>query len=312
MSADFGADLVTFYNPAFWGVPDSQGIATLAGQDPRHFWTRILDTLHKAGIRGIELTFPPFNWSGLIEAFGTTQDVRDELGRRGLEIWSAFFADIEAAPPVAERGTQWDNMIRSATDAARFLSQTGGRILVAGLPLRQTFLHKPLCFVDLHAALPVADLLNHIGAATAEHGIALALHTEAHTMFCQSRDIALFMLLTDPRYVGLCPDSAHITLEGSDPIEVLRAHRDRIVTAHWKDALGPMPRETPIDAHIHERHRDYFCEMGHGVVDFAQWADVLERAPLLSGPILELDACKDPAAALVHARKTCARMLARQ
>ncbi len=41
-----------------------------------------------------------------------------------------------------------------------------------------------------------------------------------------------------------------------------------MIIAHWKDARGPMPADTPIDKHIHERHQPYFCSFGLGRVDW--------------------------------------------
>lgn len=38
-----------------------------------------------------------------------------------------------------------------------------------------------------------------------------------------SRDVDLFMLLTDPRHIGLCPDTAQFAVAGSDPIANLKA-----------------------------------------------------------------------------------------
>src|SRR3712207_8390230 len=46
--------------------------------------------------------------------------------------------------------------------------------------------------------------------------VRVALHPEAFTLFRNSRDADLFMLLTDTTYVFLCPDTAQFTVAGSD------------------------------------------------------------------------------------------------
>ena len=292
-----GMDLVTFNNPSFWGVGTETDIVSLAAANEAAFWARVLDSAHAAGICGIELTFSPFELSSLAQTFASNSRILSELHERKLEIWSSFFADLSRIPP-SEHAEAEEHILKRVHDASKLLSALGGRVLVAGLPCRETFLSSPPQFVDMAFATPLAELLNRMGAATAQHGITLAIHTEAHSVACASRDVDLFMLLTDPRYVALCPDPAHIILEGSNPVEVVRRHLDRVVAMHWKDAMAPMPITTPIDADIHARHRPYFCEPGAGRVDFAALNRLLAQAPLLCGPILELDSCPDPVPAL--------------
>ncbi|WP_010516687.1 sugar phosphate isomerase/epimerase family protein [Komagataeibacter oboediens] len=297
MQVKIGTDLVTFYNPAFWGVRTEAEVATVAAADGRAFWTRIFDSLHDAGITGLELTFPPFDQAGAVAAFGSEAALAHALKIRNLEIWSDFFPALDRIP-VHEYASAEPQILAQVDAAARFLVAMGGKVLVAGLPCRRTFLSEPPAFVDLAFAAPIASLLNRMGFAAARHGITLAIHTEAHTVACAPRDVDLFMLLTDPRYVSLCPDPAHIILEGGNPTDVLTRHVARVVAMHWKDATSAMPVDTPIGQDIHTRHRAYFCELGNGQANFAQLAALLARAPLRCGPIMELDACPRPVPAL--------------
>ncbi|BAK82612.1 sugar phosphate isomerase/epimerase family protein [Komagataeibacter medellinensis] len=288
-----GTDLVTFYNPAFWRLTTQADITNLARADGRAFWTRILDSLHEAGITGIEMTFPPFDQMGAVAAFGSEASLKHELGIRGLEVWSCFFAALDRMPAGHYASTE-SQILTEVDAAARFLCAMGGSVLVVGLPCRQTFLSTPSAFIDLAFAAPLCGLLNRMGFAAARHSITLAIHTESHTVACAPRDVDLFMLLTDPRYVSLCPDPAHIILEGGDPVALITRHRERVVAMHWKDATRAMPVDTPIDTDIHTRHRAFFCELGDGRANFGQLAAQLGHAPLRCGPILELDACAQP------------------
>lgn len=288
-----GADLVTFFSPQFWKVRSEDEVVAYAMAEGGAFWSRMFDCLHDAGVRGLELTFPPFDREGAVAAFGSEAALAAALRTRGLEVWSCFFADLDRIP-VTEYATREDEILSNVVRTARFLAAMGGRVLVVGLPCRTTFLSEPPTFVDLDFATPIANLLNRMGACAAREGISLALHTEASSVFCASRDVDLFMLLTDPRYVGLCPDPAHLTIEGGDPVAVVARHLDRVVAMHWKDAAGIMPPDIVIDTTIHAQHRPYFRELAHGSVDFDALAALLAKAPLRCGPILELDACADP------------------
>ncbi|MBT0671509.1 TIM barrel protein [Novosphingobium profundi] len=289
----FGVDLITFFDPGFWGVENEEQVIALGKGEPLSFWTRMLDTLQQSGMRGIELTFSPFSAADLIAAYGSSEAAGEELERRGLVIAGGFFADIaiEGGLGDPEREAKW---LADGETLAKRIAQWGGTSMVIGLPMRASWDAEPPIFNDLDAARLAASLANRLGAVTLRHGVKLALHTEAHSMFCQPRDVDLLMLLTDPVYVGFCPDSAHILLSGGDPVEVARRHAERIVTAHWKDATGPMPVRIPIDKGVHHAHRPYFCALGAGSVDFGGWAQVMLARPDLEWAILEIDAVPDP------------------
>jgi sugar phosphate isomerase/epimerase len=289
----FGVDLVTFFHPGFWGVESFSGIIDHARNQPRAFWDRILDSVQSSGVTGVELTFSPFNWQDAIKTYGSIEAFAAELSRRGLELASGFFAELEAAGDFTEPGAQ-AALIEKAEKYADFITACGSDIMVIGAPLRQTAGAQPVRFHDFDNARKVADFLNRLGAVLHAKGVRLALHTEAHSIFASARDVDLMMLLTDPAYVHMCPDTAHIVVAGSDPIQVVERHHERMIIAHWKDALGPMPADTPIDEHIHERHQPYFCGFGLGRVDWPAWARLLRDRGYEGWAILELDAAPDP------------------
>ncbi|WP_232495622.1 sugar phosphate isomerase/epimerase family protein [Novosphingobium kaempferiae] len=298
----FGVDLITFFHPGFWGMTDEEAVVTFGREQPRAFWGRMLDTLQESGVTGIELTFDPFGPESLIAAYGSIESAKAELDRRGLAIASGFFADvaIEGGVGDAEVEARW---LERAESAAKALAAWGSDIMVMGLPMRTSWDAEPPVFVDADFARKSASFCNRLGALTLRHGVRLALHTEAHSTFCQPSDIDLLMMLTDPVYVGFCPDSAHILLSGGDPATVVARHIERVVTAHWKDAKGPMPINIPIDHGIHHAHREYFCAIGEGTVDFDAWAALMISKADQKWAILEIDAVPDP---LTETRKSLA------
>ncbi|MGW0662065.1 sugar phosphate isomerase/epimerase family protein [Streptodolium elevatio] len=304
----YAVDLITFYHPEFWGLDSYDALVAKTVAEPRWFWERCLDALREAGVPGIELTFPPGDWRSAVAAYGSPEGFAEALAQRELTLVSGFFADIDRHEWRTPEGRR--DILRAAGEYADFLHRAGGSVLVAGLPLRRTVGAQPAVFVDMAAAEPLAALLNEIGDVTLRQGVRLALHTEAHSVLCTGRDVDLFMLLTDPMYVGLCPDTAHLTLSGADPVEVVSRHRERIVLAHWKDALGPAPMDVEIDEKIFVAHQPYFCPLGSGVVDWFAWARLMREIGFTAPTLLELDMVPDPIGEMRAARRFVSTSLA--
>lgn len=289
----FGVDLVTFFHPGFWGVDSHDAIIAQAKSQPRKFWDKILDGIQASGVTGVELTFSPFNWQDAIKTYGSVEGFAAELSKRGLQLASGFFAELEASGDFSEPAAR-DAITAKAELYADFIKACGGDVMVIGAPMRQTPGAEPVRFRDFDQAKIIADFLNRLGAILYKKGVKLAVHTEAHSIFAAARDVDLLMLLTDPTYVHMCPDTAHIILEGSDPIQLVDRHHERMVIAHWKDAIGKMPSDTPIGKDVHERHRPYFCGFGLGRVDWPAWIRLLRDRQFSGWAILELDAAPDP------------------
>lgn len=265
----FATDLCTFYDPAYWG--GEGGYANIGDLfawgkwDELAFWTRVLDAVADAGLDGIEITFAPGDWTSARGAYGTAEAFAAAVRERGLDVCAGFLSSTD---PASGRRLDLANPDdRAAWEAladqyAAFLAACGAQVMVTALGLRQTKLDQPPLFVDLSLAESIAGTLNRMGAVTARHGVTLALHPEAFTVFRDSRDADLFMLLTDPNYVSLCPDTAQFTVAGSDPLEIARRHRDRIALTHWKDAIGPAPDDVTIDDKIFQTQIQWFAPVG--------------------------------------------------
>jgi inosose dehydratase len=129
---------------------------------------------------------------------------------------------------------------------------------------------------DLEA---IAAALNELGRGTAELGIRLAPHPHIWGPVERPEEIRRLLELTDPEYVSLTLDTAHIVLGGGDPFEFLDGHWDRIVALHWKDTTpafrgyrGPTPSR---EDHMREC---LYKDLGAGGIDFpAVWRRVQER-----------------------------------
>ncbi len=292
----FATDVVTFYHPDFWGLDSAEALRDWARDHPRPFWERVMDALTEAGITGLELTFPPGDIDSALRAFGSAASFRRELAARGLSVVSAFIAGSDA--PDWRQDGDLPAIVADAERRAAFLAEVGAELLVAGLPMRTTFGTRPPFFVDAAHMTRMADIAHMVGEAVSRYGVRLAFHTESNSTLWYERDIDLFMTLTDPCYVWLCPDSCHIALGGGDPVAVARRHSQRIALAHWKDAVKPIDVHLTIDDTVFAQQQPYMTELGTGIVDWRAWADAMSRTPGAGIVLVELDEAADPVAAL--------------
>jgi inosose dehydratase len=91
--------------------------------------------------------------------------------------------------------------------------------------------------------------------------------------------------------VGLCLDTGHVYLAGTDPVDIARAARGRVLHVHLKDVdpvraeavrRGDVPfRESVIDG--------LFVPLGEGAVDIAGVIATLERDGYRGWYVLEQD-----------------------
>ncbi|MEW1960334.1 sugar phosphate isomerase/epimerase [Kineococcus sp. NPDC059986] len=296
----YGVDLVTFYHPGFWGVDTTEEMVAWCAENPRRMWERMLDALAAAGVPGIELTFPPLDFHSALAAFGSVDGVLEAFSARGVRVLSGFF-----------NGTHWGGIdpqvaVAEVADYAAFLQRAGGEVLVLGTPMLAGGPDAPvpaLSAQERRAALEhLARVCDAVGAALAHQGVRLAVHTESHSITVEAEDVRTLMALTDPALVGLCPDSAHLTLSGTDPVAIAREFADRVLVSHWKDAAGPFPSDLVLDEDVHAVHRRFMRPLGQGAVDWAGWAEAMALTPTAGVRLLELDAAADPVGELLAAQ----------
>jgi sugar phosphate isomerase/epimerase len=295
---ELGVELVTFYEPAFWGVDTDMQLIAKAKEDPERFWGRLLESLETTGVRAVEMCFAPGDLHGALDAYGSPERFAAELDARGLQVVSGFLDAFDAydAPRTLADETA---IMNRAVQEARLLHAAGGEVLVLGMPGWKPRASQPPVFRDLDSAKTLADLLNRLGAAVRGEGVRLALHTELGSVFCARRDVDLIMLLTDPEYVSLCVDTGQIMLAGSDPLDVVNAHFERLAIMHWKDAIGPWL--DTVSGHD-DRYASGFRRVGQGAVDWFALARRLRELTYRGWIILELDRSAEPVAQVADAR----------
>ena len=125
----------------------------------------------------------------------------------------------------------------------------------------------------------LAESLNVLGQATADLDVRLSPHPHIWGPIERPEEIHRLMELTDPRYVYLLPDTAHLNLGGGDPLALIAQYYDRIYAIHWKDTkasyrdfTGPTPTREEHNKEI------LYKDLGSGGVDIQGiWKLLLER-----------------------------------
>jgi inosose dehydratase len=83
----------------------------------------------------------------------------------------------------------------------------------------------------------------------------------------------------------MCPDTGHLRAGGSDPLEVFRTYRSRIIYMHYKDWNPELV--TPRTAQT--GNRGGFVELGKGVIDFPAITEFLLSTGYDGWVMIELD-----------------------
>ena len=127
-------------------------------------------------------------------------------------------------------------------------------------------------------------IVNELGAYAVERGVKLCFHPHYGTCVFSQSDIDYFAANTDPNYVFFCLDTAHTTLAGMDPVELIRQYGDRIAYMHLKDVDTYALSKTEGPAKM-----GTFRALGHGTVNFPAVKAALEEVGYDGVLCVELD-----------------------
>jgi inosose dehydratase len=133
----------------------------------------------------------------------------------------------------------------------------------------------------------LGKLLTELGKRTADIGIPLGYHNHLNTLSQRPANLDLILENTDPKYVGLELDTAHLVAGGGDPAKAIEKYHDRLLFLHLKD-VHDIPADTPKARYPFE-----FVELGRGRVDFPSVFAALEKVKFRGWAIVELDRVPD-------------------
>ena len=149
-----------------------------------------------------------------------------------------------------------------------FMKKTGARYMnIQCVMWKDAPLERPF---NRDAVLDYAKRCNQIGEMCTKNDIKLCMHPHACTNIYTEEEIDLFLENTDPNFVYLCLDTAHVTLAGMDVIKEIEKVGKRIGYMHLKD-LDPDVTVNP------EWPLKRFCPLGYGIVDFKGVVKALKK-----------------------------------
>jgi inosose dehydratase len=254
--------------PITWGVDESPGWGYLLGRD------RVMAEMKATGLSATELGPDGFLPTDPAE-------LRDYVAGYDLSIVGGFVPALLYRPDAIE--SELDYVQR----ASRQLAATGSTVLVLGPSS-----HNPgydTQFDMSEREWPIfLDNLARLERLVGDAGLRTALHPHWSMAIEDGRDVERLLASST---VGLCVDTGHLYLAGTDPVDVVRMAPDRVLHVHLKDVdaalaarvrSGEVPfRQAVIDG--------LFTPLGAGGVDIAGVIRVLEHEGFRGWYVLEQD-----------------------
>jgi inosose dehydratase len=229
--------------------------------------------------------------------------LKAELALRGLRIsepWVSLYFTLE---------DMHDLTVEAFRRQVEFIGELGGSLIVVAefghsvhlMPDVVVMANRPRFDDEQWSRL--AEGLNEVGTIAADAGLTLCYHHHMGTGVQSRADVDRLMAATDPAVVHLLLDCAHLTWAGDDPLELARAHVDRIRHVHLKSVRAQIIKEATENrwSFFQGVLAGAFTVPGDGDIDFRPILEVLAAQGYEGW--LSVEAEQDPAKAnpLEHA-----------
>ena len=208
-------------------------------------------------------------------------EVGDLLSGHGLGLVGGFVPAVLHEPEHRREG------LDLVERRARFFSEAGADTLIlAAIPSTSAFEQT----VDLDQA-GWKELFGNLRRAEdicARNGLAAVVHPHFGTIIETDEQLRRFL---EGCETGLCLDTGHLIIGGSDPLEVAEGASDRVKHVHLKDVdRGVARRLGAREIGFKEAaEENAFRPLGEGDVDVARLLEVLDRSGYSGWYVLEQD-----------------------
>jgi sugar phosphate isomerase/epimerase len=136
----------------------------------------------------------------------------------------------------------------------------------------------------------LANTLNEIGRQTLAFGVRLAPHPHIWGPMEREHEMRKVMELTDPKYVWLTADTAHLTLGGGDAFKIIGDYFPRIAEVHMKDTYPRYRGNQSTPTQGEHAKASLYHNLGAGGVDFPAIFKLLRDRKFKGWVVYDLDA----------------------
>lgn len=166
---------------------------------------------------------------------------------------------------------------------AKWVAEAGGQYLQIADAARPTA-SKP----DPDDYRKLGKHLTEIGKRTfTNHGIKLAYRNRMNSLGERRDDIDRILDATDPKFVWMVTDLAHLQIAGGDEVRFVRDYLNRLAYPHFNDVRIFQPASTTLDGSRVPAKYD-FVELGQGKVNLASAFQIMKDYRYQGWIMLEL------------------------
>lgn len=221
------------------------------------------------------------------------EQFRDLLGRHGFRL-SALYGGGRFSDPASREQVVADNL-----RVARFLAALGVDRIVFGPGGPRT--PGGTSAEGLRVAAATIDAA---ARACFDVGVKACLHPHLGTEIQDRAEIDAVMEMTNPDYVLLGPDTAHLSGAGIDVAELLRTYGPRVQYMHLKDLTPENPDAESFPMLTGTEALPIFCELGLGTIDFGPILRAIRDIGYTGWLTVEIDqSTSTPIESLRHCRE---------
>lgn len=254
--------------PITWGVDGSPGWGHLMDRD------RVMSEMVTSGLVATEL-----GPDGYLPT--DPDELSDFVGGFGLRVVGGF------VPALLYRQDKVEGELAYVRRAARQLAVTGAKMLIVGPSSHFDGYDTSVEMRDEEWDLFLVNLAR-LEEIVANEGLTTALHPHWGMAIEKRHHIDR---LLESSGVGLCLDTGHLYLGGTDPVDLAKIAGDRVRHVHLKD-VDPVAAERVRSGQTLFRDSvsdGMFVPLGSGAVDIAGTIESLEASGFEGWYVLEQD-----------------------
>ncbi|MFF1610765.1 TIM barrel protein [Amycolatopsis sp. NPDC058278] len=252
--------------PISWGVCEVPG------------WGRVLDAatvlgeMAALGVQATELGPPGYLPRDPAE-------LRELLAGYDLTLVGGFLAVV--------LHENQENALKEAEESAALFAACGGDVLVLAAATGLDGYDDRPRLTDTEWATLV-DTAGKIRDIAAAHGLRTVLHPHVGTHVEQQAEVERFLADSE---LGLCLDTGHLMIGGTDPVELAKRYPERVGHVHLKDVREDLAAEVRAGrlAYTDAVGRGMYTPLGEGDVDVAAMVRSVQAAGYDGWYVLEQD-----------------------